>query len=213
MIDKTSITIKAYDNNAVEFTSRFMDLSLYKKSFENYAEFLHDDDTVLDLGCGPGNVSSFLLNSNPSLKITGIDLSEKMIELAKQNVPKADFIIDDIRNIQNRFTKKFDHIIASFCLPFLYDEEACKFICGCSALLNEGGYMYLSTMMGKGYQYEIPSFSKGDKMFFNYYSKEFIQDCFNKNSLSIVHYSVQDYHNMDGSVLKDMIYFLQKKLL
>ena len=211
MIDKTNITIKAYDNNAVEFTSRFMDLSLYKKSFENYTEFLHNDDTVLDLGCGPGNVSSFLLNSNPSLKITGIDLSEKMIELAKQNVSKAYFIIDDIRNIQNRFTQKFNHIIASFCLPFLYDDEAKKFINDCSLLLKTGGYMYLSTMMGKGYQFEIPSFSKGDEMFFNYYSKEFLEDCFNKNSLSIVQYSVQDYFNKDGSVLKDMIFFLQKK--
>lgn len=211
MIDKTNITIKAYDNNAVEFTSRFMDLSLYKKSFENYTEFLHNDDTVLDLGCGPGNVSSFLLNSNPSLRITGIDLSEKMIEIAKKNVPTADFIIDDIRNIKNRFTKKFEHIIASFCLPFLYDDEACKFIGACSALLKEGAHMYLSTMMGKGYQYEIPSFSKGDEMFFNYYSKDFLEDCFNKNSLSILQYSVQDYLNKDGTVLKDMIFFLQKK--
>ncbi|MBP7479332.1 MAG: class I SAM-dependent methyltransferase [Spirochaetaceae bacterium] len=213
MNDKTTITIQAYDNNAQEFTQRFMDLSLYKEALAAYTKYIKSEEKILDLGCGPGNVSNFLLHSNPSLKITGIDLSEKMIELAKQNVHKADFIIDDIRNIQNRFTKKFDHIIASFCLPFLYDDETRKFISGCSALLKEGGYMYLSTMMGKGYQYEIPSFSKGDEMFFNYYSKEFLEDCFNKNSLSIVQYSVQDYHNKDGSVLKDMIFFLQKKLL
>lgn len=210
MDDKTKITIQAYDNNAQEFTNRFMDLSLYKEALSNFEKYIKNGDAVLDLGCGPGNVCSYLLKNNPSLKITGVDLSSKMIELAQQHVPAAHFVVEDIRNLKKHFTEPFNHIIASFCLPFLYDEEAENFIADCSQLLISGGCMYLSTMMGSGYGYEVPSFSKGDQMFFNYYTKEFLEETFAANSLGIISYSVQDYKNKDGSILKDMIFYVQK---
>lgn len=38
--------------------------------------------TVLDLGCGPGNITPFLANAFPNANIVGVDASEAMIEKA-----------------------------------------------------------------------------------------------------------------------------------
>jgi ubiquinone/menaquinone biosynthesis C-methylase UbiE len=209
MEDKTHITIKAYDENAERFEEMFMDLHLYKDSFKQFLIRLKPGDKILDLGCGPGNVSKYLLENIPSLSITGVDLSEEMVGLAKMNVPNATFEKKDVRHLEFD-PKTFDGIVAAFCLPFLYDEEAAKFIQSIALFTKTGGHIYLSTMMGSGYQFEIPSFSSGGKMFFNYYSQDFLVHEFDANGLKVLDYSVQDYVNKDGTILKDMIFTLQK---
>jgi len=97
LVDKTEITISSYNNNAKSFENRFMDLKLYKDTFNTLVKIIDSSESILDLGCGPGNVSKYLLNKNNKYKITGIDLSENMVSLAKENVPNAVFIQQDIR--------------------------------------------------------------------------------------------------------------------
>jgi len=41
--------------------------------------------SILDVGCGPGTIAISLVRGDPGYKVTGIDLSEKMIELAEKN--------------------------------------------------------------------------------------------------------------------------------
>jgi SAM-dependent methyltransferase len=53
--------------------------------------------TVLDLGCGGGQLSSLLLHRGYSP--VGVDVSRAMIRLARQQVPKARFIHGSISNI------------------------------------------------------------------------------------------------------------------
>jgi len=44
-------------------------------------------NTLLDIGCGEGQVGSFLLAHKPDLKITGIDFDEGALRKAKINCP------------------------------------------------------------------------------------------------------------------------------
>lgn len=53
-----------------------------------------DGSSVLDLGCGAGIPISKILSE--AFKVTGVDISEKQIALAKSYVPKANFIQSDI---------------------------------------------------------------------------------------------------------------------
>ena len=44
----------------------------------------HDEKIkILDLGCGPGELISELTNKFKNIEITGIDFSEKMLEISK----------------------------------------------------------------------------------------------------------------------------------
>src|SRR3990170_4876613 len=52
---------------------------------------------VLDAGCGPGRDSKYFCSAGHD--ITGIDLSSKFIQMARQAVPKATFTLMDLRKI------------------------------------------------------------------------------------------------------------------
>jgi SAM-dependent methyltransferase len=208
--DKTELTIVSYNKNAEFFEEKFMDLRLYKDSFEVFRKQLHPNSSILDLGCGPGNVAKYLLDEDPSLSVLGIDLSTEMIRLANKNVLQANFKVGDIRQLDIE-ELSFDAIVAAFCLPFLYDEEAKCFIHNIGKIVRAGGLIYLSTMKGEGFQFEVPSFSKGDEMFFNYFSREFLEEEFRRNDLDTVDYVEQNYNKASGTFLVDMIYILKKR--
>lgn len=43
---------------------------------------------ILDIGCGTGSLLSKLLYQKPQVRAFGLDLSEKMLEIAKERLPK-----------------------------------------------------------------------------------------------------------------------------
>ena len=53
---------------------------------------------VVDLGCGPGNVTRLLAGRWPRAQITGVDASAAMLERARPTLPEARFELADIRH-------------------------------------------------------------------------------------------------------------------
>ena len=53
-------------------------------------------DTVIDLGCGPGNITGWLKRRWPDARITGVDSSLDMLERARQTHPDAEWEQADI---------------------------------------------------------------------------------------------------------------------
>lgn len=53
---------------------------------------------VVDLGCGPGNVTHLLAHRWPRADITGVDASAAMLERARLALPEAQFELADIRS-------------------------------------------------------------------------------------------------------------------
>lgn len=51
-----------------------------------------DIDTVYDYGCADGSLLKMVGEICPSMKLTGYDISQEMIDIAKQNVPNADYL-------------------------------------------------------------------------------------------------------------------------
>lgn len=70
--------------------------------------------TILDVGCGTGSHS--LLFSERGYSVTGIDISKRMIELAKRKASKegsnVEFIVQDMRKLD--LSKRFDCAICAF---------------------------------------------------------------------------------------------------
>ena len=48
--------------------------------------------TILDLGCGPGNVTPFLKSRWPEARIIGLDNSSEMLEKARLALPSIEWI-------------------------------------------------------------------------------------------------------------------------
>ncbi|AAK42352.1 class I SAM-dependent methyltransferase [Saccharolobus solfataricus] len=77
---------------------------------------------VLDIPCGIGRVSYFL--ANRGYKVTGIDISERMISMARSNIQNGKFIVGDMRKIKEIIgNEKYDLVINIYNSLGYYSEE------------------------------------------------------------------------------------------
>ncbi len=82
--------------------------SYYWNSITNYCNyFIHDDNTVLEIGCGTGE----LIHAVKGIRKIGIDFSENMIKNAQNQFPDDDFRVMQAEAIS--LNEKFDVIILS----------------------------------------------------------------------------------------------------
>ena len=88
----------------------------YNQMIEALINAIPDNESprILDLGCGTGNITKKVLERFPNGKVTCFDLSEKMIEIAKEKL--SDY--DNIEYVMGDFTiidiiDKYDAIISS----------------------------------------------------------------------------------------------------
>ncbi len=147
--DPCQQSAKAFDKLADRYQDAFMDLSHYEASYRFFCDQLRlPQPRVLDVACGPGNSSRFLLDHCPDIDLLGIDLAPRMIELARKNVPEANFLVYDCRQLEG-LEESFDGIFCAFGLPYLQSADMKTFIESCSKVLNPQGLLYLSTMLGK----------------------------------------------------------------
>lgn len=80
-----------------------------KVYLDKLIEMLDDGASVLDLGCGTGMpMMGYLLQQG--LQVTGVDASYRILEIAKSNLPHAEFVQADMRTLA--LHRKFDAIIA-----------------------------------------------------------------------------------------------------
>lgn len=68
-------------------------------------------DNVLDLGCGPGQFGSLLLEKG-FRHYCGVDFSHSCIELAKQNCPSFDFVVANILESDVLEVRDYDCVLA-----------------------------------------------------------------------------------------------------
>ena len=77
---------------------------------------------VLDVPCGVGRVSSYLVSQK--FEVTGVDISDRMLEIAKKNVPNAKFIKGDMRKLSEILgNEKYDIVVNLFNSLGYYNEE------------------------------------------------------------------------------------------
>lgn len=96
--------------------------------------------SVLDIGAGSGLFSSFLLSKFPNARITLIDISSKMLEVAKQRfngVEGIEYIVGDYT--QHNFNQVYDIVISALSIHHLNDEQKISVFQKCYSSLRENG--------------------------------------------------------------------------
>lgn len=76
-----------------------------------WAEVGFNNKSVLDVGCGFGEMGKFLLKRYKEVDYHGVDIVPEFINQAKTLVPKATFEVRDY--FENPIDKKFDVVMAS----------------------------------------------------------------------------------------------------
>ncbi|MBF4472157.1 MULTISPECIES: class I SAM-dependent methyltransferase [Flavobacterium] len=168
-MDNYKETFETWNKIASLYEEKFMNLDLYDKTYDFICDsILKEKAEILEIGCGPGNITKYLLSKRPDFNIHGIDIAPNMIELAKKNNPAASFSVMDIRHI-SELIAKYDGIICGFCLPYLSHSDGKKLIHGATQLLNNNGFLYISFVEGNPDKSDFQTSSSGDRSYFYFY--------------------------------------------
>ena len=113
--------------------SSWEDIYLHEDRYNKPKEmFKHIDSLVatkkvdsstqwLDVGCATGEFLFYLEKTHPIVSCTGIDISEPMIEKARQNIPNREFICGDIFDLPSSLNQQYDIVTCTGVLQ-IFDE-------------------------------------------------------------------------------------------
>lgn len=168
-MDRYKETFETWNNIASIYQDKFMKLDLYNDTYDYICNSITKQKAkLLEIACGPGNITKYLLSQRPDFDIFGIDIAPNMIEFAKKNNPTAKFAVMDSRQI-NSLETKYDGIIGGFCLPYLSYIEIKELISHSYDLLNENGLIYLSFVEGDPAKSDF-KVGSGGRVFFHFHN-------------------------------------------
>jgi len=183
---KNDQMIQSWNKVAGAYKEKFMDLQIYNETYDSLISHLGpSQNRVLELGCGPGNVTRYLKNNCENLVITATDVSSNMIDLASNSNIDADFIQLDCREISS-LTGKFDLIVLGFLVPYLSYDEIVTLSNDCNELLNNDGVFYLSFVSDQYGTSGIKMGSAGDEMNFYYHDETEILSLFSSMGYQLI---------------------------
>lgn len=101
---------------------------------------------VLDIGCGTGDIAIAVLRKDPAARLTGIDLSTPMIELAERKTRAAGLQLRAAYQTGDATALafgngSFDGIVSAFCLRNIDDRA--KAFCEMRRVLRPGGTLVI----------------------------------------------------------------------
>ncbi|CAN5336297.1 hypothetical protein BH20BAC1_BH20BAC1_09400 [soil metagenome] len=203
-MDSVKLAENIFNKHATAYLEKFKDVSLYQESLDIFCNMLPKNASVLEVGTGPGNVTKYILQQRPDLKLTGIDIAGNMIDLAQINNPSGTFIKMDCRDIYS-LTNKYNGIISSFCFPYLSQEEVSKFMKDVKDKLTDGGIIYISTMEGDYASSGLKTTSAGESLYIHYHEYGFLSEVLIQNQFEIVDTRRKQYKNDGDQVVTDLL--------
>jgi len=165
-------SVAAFDRRADLYADKYFHLDMYDGYLERFVTRVgRQGASVLDIACGPGNVSAYLAKVRPDLELVGIDLAEAMIEQARHRVPSAKFLVKDCRHI-DELERVFDAAAFAFGLSYLTDDDANRFFASLHVSLVDSAVLYLATMTGDPRRSGFETSSQGDTIYVEYRSPD-----------------------------------------
>mgnify|MGYP003394220504 CR=1 FL=1 len=144
------------------------------KGTNKFADFLNNSGLVLDVGCGGGTKSKYLISKG--LNVIGIDISEGMIDIAKKEVPQGEFMVMDLSEV-NSLEEMFDGIFMQAVLLHIPKKDAQIILEKIVGKLKNSGYVYIAVKekLPNGIDEEVKvdnDYGYEYKRFFSYYTIE-----------------------------------------
>ncbi len=203
------MAVAVFDKRANLYQEKFMNVDLYADTFDVFSADMPAGSRLLDIACGPGNITRYLLHNRPDLKVLGIDLAPAMVALAKANNPSAEFMVMDCRDIRS-LDQVFDGIVCGFCLPYLSKESAKGLIADAAVIVRTDGVIYLSTMEGSDSMSGIQRSSQGDELYMYYHQGDHLCGVLAASGFTIVDIQRKVTPGRDGEPVTDLVIIARK---
>lgn len=162
-----------------------------KRRFEHTIKIIDkcEDSEILDVGCGPGVYIQYF--TRKGARVSGIDISQRMVALARENLSKAgikDCILLNADFLDYEFKKTFDYTLAIGFFDYIGKFERDRYFNKLEKITKKK----IVATFPKRYVFQTPLrrllfFIKGRKV--SFYTKKMIVDMAKKYDLSTTFYN------------------------
>src|SRR3989338_637976 len=179
---------ETYNRIAEEWHKDHQQEDWWVEGTDKFISFLKPGDSVLDVGCGGGTKYAYLVKKG--LRVVGIDFSEKMIEIAKREVPEGTFLVLDLGDV-DKLDYLFDGIFMQAALLHVPKKEVIGKLEKLTKKLKVGGYLYVGVKERKpeGVEEEIKTeddYGYPYERFFSYFTTDEVESYLRKAGLEVV---------------------------
>lgn len=171
----TELVLSAYDKIAEKYKLSYDEID--RQDWEHWEKFITEcsGGKILDMGCGAGSATVYLWKRG--LVPYGIDISEKMLSIArKQNKEivweKADLCDCPFED------RSFKGIIVSYTLNHLNDHMTKKMKAEIDRLLEDNGLLLLMFHVGTGEEVRSDPLDDSIQVYYHYFSRESLNSLF-----------------------------------
>ncbi|HET7323443.1 MAG TPA: class I SAM-dependent methyltransferase [Halococcus sp.] len=175
MDELTADTLVTYERVASEYRERHDDRSVITDAIETFLNALdHEDERVLDVGCGPGWESAMF--SEYGFDVTAIDLAPAFLAAAGKIAPDTVRARMDMRTL-GFADDSFDGLWT--CASFLHVPlaDACNTLCEFRRVLRPDGVLSCAVRRGEGERTNNgEAYGKRDDRHFTLYTAESLRE-------------------------------------
>ncbi len=164
-MSKESVTFDTYNRSADALAKKFDELGPRIPDINYVFSFCKKmNPFVLEIGCGNGRDAQeiYKLTNN----YLGIDSSEKLLEIAKRNLPDIKFLVADIKDIS--IPLSIDIVFAFASLIHIKKEAISLLMQTLANTINPGGLVFISCKYSKEYKEVTKEDEFGTRTYWHY---------------------------------------------
>jgi ubiquinone/menaquinone biosynthesis C-methylase UbiE len=149
-----SVVRAAYDIVAEDYAEAFADdllrLPLDREVLDTVVQRIAAGESVLDLGCGPGQVGQYL--AERGLVVVGMDLAQQMLQVARRRTGNGRMACGDMRSMPFR-PGAFSGVVAYYSVHNLPRPALRTAFAEIHRILKPSGSFVVATHLGEGEVY------------------------------------------------------------
>jgi SAM-dependent methyltransferase len=167
------ITVESYDINAEPLAEYFQGIGPRTQDIDLALQLAGNvpNPKVLEIGCGDGRDAAEIVKRTDWY--LGFDISKGMIDIARRQVPDAEFEVADA--VEYPYPPDLDIVFAFASLLHLSRDEVGTVLDRVASKLNPGGIFYISLKFAQDYTSGIKEDQFGKRLFY-FYNPEVIEE-------------------------------------
>lgn len=196
--DPKRIVSEGYDKIAASYSEWAGQTGLLQRTkyTSRILRRLPDGSKLLELGCGTGIPTTRRLAQR--LSVTGVDISPKNVEIARMNVPRAEFICADMTTVE--FPEgSFAGVSAFYSISHVPRDEHLGLLKSIASWLEPGG-LFVGTMSARSTEAGYDKNWLGAPMYWSGYDSETNKRLVTEAGLSIISANEEDQEEFGESV-------------
>ena len=207
-MDKDRFVKGTYEKIADEYTKEYIDDLSDVPYIDGFLSLLPAKAKVLDVGSGPGQFSHYI--KEKGFSVQGIDMSTKMLEIAKERFPDISFKEMDMRALQFG-DGSFDGLLAAYSIIHIPTEEIPEVLKEFSRVLKPDGHLMIIAQEGIADQIVDEPLMEGEKIFVNFFSLDSLSGFVKDSGFEIVKAEIVGSTD-ENSLSKSFINIIAKKI-